>query len=92
MQYYIDAQSLKDSGMSVVKDSNAKPLYILTGRHGIANDGFTLHSIAGAELVRSGKKNCRHLSALRLVRRSPKSRLCEKKWLVCGANLFSSLA
>lgn len=50
MQYYIDAQSLKDSGMSVVKDSNSKPVYILTGRHGIANDGFTLHSIAGAEL------------------------------------------
>ncbi|WP_461213298.1 LURP-one-related/scramblase family protein [Lacticaseibacillus sp. GG6-2] len=50
MLYYIDAQSLKDAGMSVVKDGDFKPVYILNGRHGIANDGFNLHTIAGQEL------------------------------------------
>lgn len=50
MRYYIDAQSLKDAGMSVVKNSDFKPVYILNGRHGLANDGFMLHTIAGGEL------------------------------------------
>jgi uncharacterized protein YxjI len=48
--YYIDAQSLKETGMSVVKNGEFKPVYILNGRHGIANDGFNLHTIGGQEL------------------------------------------
>lgn len=50
MLYYIDAQSLKDAGMSVVKNGDFKPVYILNGKHGLANDGFMLHNIAGDEL------------------------------------------
>lgn len=50
MEFFIDAQALKDTAMTVVKDSRNQPVYILTGRHGIANDGFNLHTIDGREL------------------------------------------
>lgn len=50
MALYIDAQSLKDAGMSVVKDEHGQPRYILTGRHGLANEGYILHTISGTEL------------------------------------------
>ncbi|WP_179394763.1 LURP-one-related/scramblase family protein [Lacticaseibacillus absianus] len=50
MRLYIDAQALQDGGMTVVKDDQSTPRYILTGRHGLANDGFNLHTIAGESI------------------------------------------
>ncbi|WP_125704845.1 LURP-one-related/scramblase family protein [Lacticaseibacillus daqingensis] len=47
MQFYIDAQALRDGGMTVVKDAEMTPTYILTGRHGLANEGFNLNAISG---------------------------------------------
>lgn len=50
MLYYIDAQSLHESGMTVVKDDHSRPAFILNGRHGLANDSFNLHTISGQDL------------------------------------------
>lgn len=50
MIYYIDAQSLHDTGVTVVKDTHNQPAYILNGKHGLANDRINLHTIAGQEL------------------------------------------
>ena len=47
MEYYIDAQALNDTGMTVVKDDKSKPAFILSGRHGLANEGFSLYNISG---------------------------------------------
>ncbi|WP_225049167.1 LURP-one-related/scramblase family protein [Lacticaseibacillus kribbianus] len=50
MKYYIDAQALHDGGMTVVKDEHTRPAFILNGRHGLANDGFNLHTIDGTHV------------------------------------------
>ncbi|WP_262316637.1 LURP-one-related/scramblase family protein [Lacticaseibacillus parakribbianus] len=50
MDYYIDAQALHDGGMTVVKDAAFRPAFILNGRHGLANDGFNLHTIDGTHV------------------------------------------
>ncbi|WP_054662527.1 hypothetical protein [Lacticaseibacillus camelliae] len=56
MLYYIDAQALHESGVTVVKDDQSRPAFILNGRHGLANDSFNLHTISGQELGRSARK------------------------------------
>ncbi|MFD1432247.1 LURP-one-related/scramblase family protein [Lacticaseibacillus yichunensis] len=50
MEFYVDVQTLHDTNMTVIKDEKNQPVYILTGRRGIANDGFFLHTISGNEL------------------------------------------